>query len=71
MKMQIILCLLLLLTLVFCACGGEGSPTPYQAEHEHSFGASHDIAPEEGGEVTQQVRYCKICHKEQIHPKQS
>ena len=68
---KILLCLLLLLTLGFCACGGEGTPVPYQVEHEHSFGASHDIAPEQGGEVTHQVRYCKICHKEQIHPKQS
>ena len=70
MKKPFVLCLLLLLTLVFCACSGESTPAPYQIEHEHSFGASHDIAPEEGGEVMQQVRYCKICHAEQVHPKQ-
>jgi hypothetical protein len=71
MKKRVLFCLLsLLAALLFSACAGEGSPEPYQIEHEHSFGASHDIAPEDGGEVTEQVRYCKICHQEQIHPKQ-
>ena len=71
MKKRLFLCVLLMLALLlFCACASEGRPVTYQTEHEHSYGASHDIAPADGGEVTQQVRYCKICHAEQIHPKQ-
>ena len=70
MKKSLFLCLLLLLALVCCACGSEGSPKAYQTEHEHAFGASYDVAPEDGGAVTQQVRYCTICHEEQVHPKQ-
>ncbi len=61
---------LLLALLLFSACAGEGDTLPYETEHRHSFGASYDIVPEDGGEVTHQVRYCKICHAEQIHPKQ-
>ena len=70
MKKRLLLCLLVLLTLLACACAAEGDPVAYQTEHEHSFGASVDIAPADGGAVTQQVRYCKICHLEQVHPKQ-
>ena len=71
MKKRLFLSMLLLLAvLLFSACAGEGEPTAYQTEHRHVFGASYDILPEDGGEVTHQVRYCKICHAEQIHPKQ-
>ena len=70
MKKRLFLSVILLLAVLLCACASEGRAQAYQAEHEHSFGASYDIAPADGGEVTQQVRYCKICHAEQIHPKQ-
>lgn len=69
MKKRLFLCLLVLLLLALCACGEEGETVPYETEHEHIFGASYDILPEEGGALTQQVRYCKICHAEQVHPK--
>ena len=67
---RIIPAFLVLLMLLACACAAEGDPVAYQTEHEHSFGASFDIAPADGGAVTHQVRYCKICHLEQVHPKQ-
>ena len=71
MKKRLFLCVAFLLaSLLLCACASEGRAQAYQTEHEHSFGASYDVAPADGGEVTQQVRYCKICHAEQIHPKQ-
>ena len=70
MKKSLFLCLLVLLMLLVCACAGGNDPVMYQTEHEHSFGASHDIQSLDGGEVTQQVRYCKICHAEQILPKE-
>ena len=71
MKKRLFLCVAFLLAaMLLCACAGEGRTEEYQTEHEHSFGASFDVAPADGGEVTHQVRYCKICHAEQIHPKQ-
>ena len=70
MKKRLFLCLLLLLLSTLVACAGEGATTAYETAHEHSFGASYDIAPTDGGAVREQVRYCKICHAEQIHPKQ-
>ena len=71
MKKRLFLCVLMLcVLLLLSACAGEGEPTAYATDHKHAFGASFDIVPEDGGEVTEQVRYCKICHQEQIHPKQ-
>ncbi len=71
MKKRLFFCVSVLLALLlFSACAVEGEPMAYQTEHRHVFGASYDVVPEDGGEVTHQVRYCKICHLEQIHPKQ-
>lgn len=70
MKKHLFLCLVVLLALLLSACAGEGAPVVYTTEHEHVYGASHDVAPADGGAVTEQVRYCKICHAEQVYPKQ-
>ena len=70
MKKRLFCLLLAALMLLLPACASEGAAVAYETEHEHAYGASFDIAPTDGGAVTQQVRYCKICHKEQIHPKQ-
>ena len=71
MKKRLFLCLLALLSaLLFCACAREGKPLFYQTEHDHVWSASYDVAPTEGNVVSEQVRYCKICHAEQTHPKQ-
>ncbi len=70
MRKRLFCLLLAALTLLLCACAGESAPEAYQTDHAHVYGASYDVAPADGGAVTQQVRYCKICHQEQIHPKQ-
>ena len=70
MKKRLFCLLLAALLPLLCACASEGAPLSYEIEHQHAFGASHDVAPGDGGEVTEQVRYCKICHAEQVHPKQ-
>ncbi len=70
MKKRLFLCFVILLALFLSACAGEGAPVVYVTEHEHVWGASYDVAPADGGAVTEQVRYCKICHAEQPPPKQ-
>lgn len=71
MRKRLFLCLLALLALLlFGACAGEGASVSYKTDHEHVYGASFDVEPAEGGMITEQVRYCKICHAEQVHPKQ-
>ena len=59
------------LALLLCAvtaCAGEGRTVTY-AEQEHicAFGHWSDAAPANEGEpVTHEVRYCKVCHKEEL-----
>ncbi len=67
-----VLALLLLLSCALLACAGEGDPTAYENEaHTCVFGHWYDAAPEgEGQPVTHEVRYCKICHAEDVREKE-
>ncbi len=64
----------MVLTLLFCllcACAGEGDPITYNGqEHTHVYGHWYDAAPETAdAPVTHEVRYCKICHAEDVREK--
>ena len=71
-KIFAILALLLLLSCALLSCAGEGDPITYNGqEHTHVYGHWYDAAPEtEGGAVTHEVRYCKICHAEDVRVKE-
>ena len=62
--------ILALLCCLFSACSGRGESEPYAGEHTHVYGHWQDAAPTSGDEVTHEVRYCKICHHEEIRDKQ-
>lgn len=66
-----VLAALALLLCVTTACGGEGRTVTYaEQEHTCAFGHWSDAAPEnEGDPITQEVRYCKVCHAEELRPK--
>ena len=68
----VILMIVTLLFCLLCACAGEGDPVAYENEaHTHVYGHWCDAAPEtEGAPVTKEVRYCKICHAEDIREKE-
>ena len=68
MRKCLIVALALLLCVLMTSCASEGLPQEYTAEHEHVYGYWYDVAPAEGETVTQQVRYCKICHAPQTRP---
>ena len=66
-----IMSLLLVCLVLFTACGGAQTTYLYPTgEHAHVFGVRYEVVSANCVTVGQQVRYCKICHAEQIHPKQ-
>ena len=66
----VLACLVLLLCLL-AACAADGEPEAYlPAEHTHTYGYWYDAAPEEGDTAPRQVRYCRICHAEEVRVKE-
>lgn len=67
-----VLALLTCLSWMLVACAESGEPIPYTAgEHIHAYGHWVDAAPEnEGAPVTKEVRYCKVCHLEEVREKE-
>ena len=64
MRKCLIVALALLLCVLMVSCAAEGLPQEYTTEHEHVYGFWYDAQSDDG--VRRQVRYCKICHAEQV-----
>jgi hypothetical protein len=59
-----------LLLLSLSGCEGDHKSHPYEdSTHTHVYGHWQDAATAEG-ERAKEVRYCKICHLEEIRDKQ-
>ena len=56
--------LLALALLALGGCAGAGDAVAYDTEHEHVYGFWYDAQSDDG--ARRQVRYCKICHAEQV-----
>ena len=71
LRFCVVLMILALLSCVLPACEEAGDPVTYsEVEHTHTYGHWYDAAPEtEGAPVTREVRYCKICHAEDVREK--
>ena len=72
LRFCVIALLLALLACALLACAQTGDPVTYgEGEHTCVFGHWCDAAPDaEGGAVTKEVRYCKICHTEETREKE-
>ena len=66
--------ILLALSLLLCglsACTENSEAIDYANEpHTHIFGYWYDVALTEGEDAPRQVRYCRICHAEDVRVKE-